>query len=121
MLVLINHDKKLLILLLYEFSRSSRNSTKRYKLLEKYVHVRFTRALLSNISHIQLSQICCCTALRTTAYLSGDFSRRWWSSCAKNSPACFLNSKFFAEFKLHFICSNLSFAANPISTLSEFF
>ena len=36
------------------FSRSSRNSTKTYKLLEKYVHVRFTRALLSTISHIHL-------------------------------------------------------------------
>ena len=47
------------------------------------------------------------TALRTTAYLSGDFSRKWWSSCAKRFSACFLKSKIFAEFKLDFICRSI--------------
>ena len=37
------------------------------------------------------------TALRTTAYLKGESSRRWWSSCAKKSPASFLNSRIFAQ------------------------
>ena len=47
------------------------------------------------------------TTLRTTAYLSGDFSRKWWSSCTKSFPACFLKFKIFAEFKLDFICRSI--------------
>ena len=58
-------------------------------------------------------------ALSTTAHLSGDFSRRWCSDCVKDSPAWFF--EIFAEFKLDFICCNLCFAANPISTLCGFF
>ena len=61
------------------------------------------------------------TALHTTAYLSGYFPRRWWSSCTKKSQACFLNSKIFADFKLDFIWSNLCFATNPILTISGCF
>ena len=62
------------------------------------------------------------TVIHSTAYLSSDFAcRRWWNSCAKNYLACFLNSKIFADFKLDFICSNLCFAGNPLSTLLDFF
>ena len=55
------------------------------------------------------------TALSTTAHFSGDFSRRW----CRRWYAWFF--EIFVEFKLDFICSNLCFAANPISTLCGFF
>ena len=107
-----------MILPLYQFIRSSKNSSKSYKRLEKYVHLRFTRALLSRISHIHWVEP------YSTTYNSIFECWLFWKvveSCAKKSPACFLNSIIFAEFKLNFICSNLCFAANAISTLSGFF
>ena len=36
-------------------------------------------------------------ALSAIAYLSGDFCKRWCSSCSKNFSTCFLNSKIFAN------------------------
>ena len=104
----------------------AKTTTKNFyqKLLGNYVHLRFTRALL--IYRISIAWFLIYIglrhkAVRTTTYLSGDFSRQWWSSCAKKYPACFLNSKIFAKFKLDFICSNLCFAANLILTPSGFF
>ena len=55
------------------------------------------------------------TALRTTVYLSGD------GVAALKVSSLFLELQNLCRIQIGLTCSNLGFAANPISTLSGFF
>ena len=91
LLLLINHDKNFCYCFLTNSADwakilpRAKTTTKNFyqKLLGNYVHLRFTRALL--IYRISIAWFLIYIglrhkAVRTTAYLSSDFSRQWWSS-----------------------------------------